>query len=409
MGAWAQLRALRRDFLGYLLDAARLGDLVLLRPAPGVKIWLVNHPELIFEVLVSRAAEMQKSAMTNKMVGKFLGQGLVLAEGELHRQQRRAIQPAFRGSVVAALSPAIEAATTAATRSWRDGQAVEIEGTMTRLSLLIIAQLLFGEGEGARGGTDASLQRAMERFGESMAQRFRSMPLPNWLPTARRRAERAAIEVFDHAIAKHLETSPSDSLATKLLALGLAPAEIRDHIATLYFAGHETTAKWLTWTLWLIARDPELGERLRDDESDALLNRVLLESLRLYPPAWLFDRETTTELELGGYAIPKRSTLYLSPFVSHRDPRYFDAPDQFCPERFVGGFEASLPRGAYYPFGFGPRNCVGRPLAELTARVALRDLLKRWRFSVDPKLELRPQPASTLRPTTPLYLTIHPH
>lgn len=405
MSAWGQLQALRRDFLGYLLDAAKLGDLVLLRPAPGVKIWLVAHPELIHEVLVTRAEQVHKSAMTNKMVGKFLGQGLVLAEGEVHRQQRRAVQPSFRGSTVEALIPAIEHATTAMTASWRDGQAVEIESTMTGLSLLVIARLLFGEQAGAE--TDASLQHAMEQFADSMAKRFRSMPLPDWLPTARHRAERAAIDVLDRAISSRLDDPPRDGLVAELLATGLAHAQIRDQIATLYFAGHETTAKWLTWTLWLIARDAELGERLREDPDDSLLDRVLRESLRLYPPTWLFDRGAVTELELGGHSIPAGATLYLSPWVSHRDPRFFDAPDQFRPERFVDGFEASLPRGAYYPFGFGPRNCVGRRLAELNARVALRSLLLRWRFCVDPSVSVRPLPAATLRPTDPLHLTIH--
>jgi cytochrome P450 len=405
MSAWTQLQALRRDFLGYLLDAATLGDLVLLRPAPGVKIWLVNHPELIHEILVTRAQDVRKSAMTNKMVGKFLGQGLVLAEAEVHRQQRRVVQPAFQGSKVDALTPAIEAATSTVTANWRDGGAVEIESAMTGLSLLVIARLLFGERAGTQ--TDACMEHAMEQFADSIAQRFRSMPLPDWLPTTRHRAERAAIGVLDRAIADQLAHPPSDGLVAQLLASGLPHAEIRDQIATLYFAGHETTAKWLTWTLWLIARDAELEQRLCEDPDGTLLDRVLRESLRLYPPTWVFDRETTTALELGGYAIPKGSTLYLSPWVSHRDPRYFDAPEQFRPERFVDGFEASLPRGAYYPFGFGPRNCVGRRLAELNARVALRCLLSRWRFTVDPSVEVRPQPAATLRPMHALHLTIH--
>jgi len=405
MSAWAQLQALRRDFLGYLLDAATLGDLVLLRPAPGVKIWLVNHPELVHEILVTRASLVRKSAMTNKMVGKFLGQGLVLAEGEVHRQQRRAVAPSFRGPTLAALGPAIEAATETVTASWRDGEAVEIESTMTGLSLLVIARLLFGERAGSQN--DASLEHAMEQFADSMAQRFRSMPLPEWLPTARHRAERAAIGVLDAAIARQLEDPPRDGLVAELLAAGLARAQIRDQIATLYFAGHETTAKWLTWTLWLIAGDPELDRRLRDDPDGELLDRTLRESLRLYPPTWVFDRETTTELELGGYSIPERSTLYLSPWVSHRDPRYFDEPGEFRPDRFVEGFEAGLPRGAYYPFGFGPRNCVGRLLAELNARIALGRLLERWRFVVAPGTEVRPEPAATLRPAGPLHLTIH--
>jgi cytochrome P450 len=405
MSAWGQLQALRRDFLGYLLDAAKLGDLVLLRPAPGVKIWLVAHPELVHEVLVSRAAQVHKSAMTNKMVGKFLGQGLVLAEDEVHRQQRRAVQPSFRGSTLEALTPAIEHATTAVTASWRDGQAVEIESTMTGLSLLVIARLLFGEQAGTQ--TDTSLQHAMELFADSMAKRFRSMPLPDWLPTRRHRAERAAIDVLDRAIYAKLDHPPRDGLVAELLEAGLPHPQIRDQLATLYFAGHETTAKWLTWTLWLIARDVELGERLRDDPGDVLLDRVLRESLRLYPPTWLFDRGTITELELGGHSIPVGATLYVSPWVSHRDPRWFDAPAEFRPDRFVEGFEAGLPRGVYYPFGFGPRNCVGRRLAELNARVALRSLLLRWRFSVDPSVVVRPQPAATLRPMDPLYLTIH--
>jgi cytochrome P450 len=398
-----QLLALRSDFLGYLLEAAKVGDLVRLRPAPGMTIYLVNHPDLVEEVLVRQAAKFRKSAMTGRMVGKFLGNGLVLSEGDEYRAQRRRVQPSFHGARVDALIAPIRSATEAASATWSDGGLVEIEGAMTGLTLRVIARLLFG-GE-AEGEPDPALAHAMEQFAASMASRFRSLPLPEWLPTAQNRAEREAIRVMDAAIAARVATPPADGLLHDLVAAEAPAKELRDQLATLYFAGHETTAKWLTWTLYLLAAHPEVQERAAAD--GGLLERVLKESLRLYPPTWLFDREALEPVALGGYGLPAGAVLYVSPWVSHRDGRYWSNPERFEPDRFTPEVEASLPRGAYYPFGFGPRNCVGRGLAERNARTALQGLLGRWRFVLPAGAEVRPEPAATLRPRAPLHLAVH--
>ncbi len=385
--AWSQLARLRKDFFGYLIDAARYGDLVQLKPAPGVGIVLVNHPDLVEQVLVTDAAHYRKSRSTQRMVGKFLGQGLVLSEGETHRLARRAVQPAFHGARLAALTPQMSEVAKNWLARWPKGERRALPEALSQLMMQVVARTLFGLRE-SQGNEPVAA--AMAQFAESMAQRFRSIPLPDWLPIARHRRERQAIAALDAAVTGLLAQPAGEG--DDLLSLlrrepGFDTRVVRDHIVTLYFAGHETTAKLLAWVCWRLQKHPEIADVVRAElaalaspEQAATPGRVpvtealLKEVLRLHPPTWVFDRETLGEVSLGGHTLRKGTVLYLSPYVSHRDARMFADAERFDPQRFIAG--AVIPaRGAYFPFGFGPRNCIGRGFSESAARVLLAVLL----------------------------------
>lgn len=400
--SWSQLSRLRKDFFGYLIDAARYGDLVQLRPAPGVGIVLINHPELVEQVLVTDAAHYRKSRSTQRMVGQFLGQGLVLLEGEAHQRARRAVQPAFHGVRLAALVPQMAEVAQDWLARWPKGERRALPEALSQLMMQVVARTLFGlrEWQGDEGVGDA-----MAQFAESMAQRFRSIPLPDWLPIARHRRERQAIAALDAAVSELLaqRTRGGDDLLSLLRSEPSFDAQaVRDHIVTLYFAGHETTAKLLAWTCWRLQHHPDIADAVRAElaalaspEQAAIPGRVpitealLKEVLRLHPPTWVFDRETFGDVALGGHTLRKGTTLYLSPYVSQRDARTFVEPERFDPQRFAAS--ATVPaRGAYYPFGFGPRNCIGRGFSESATRVLLAVLLPHLTLQCDAE----PQPVA---------------
>ncbi len=398
--SFSQLARLRKDFFAYLIDAARYGDLVQLRPAPGVGIVLVNHPDLVEQVLVTDAAQYRKSRSTQRMVGQFLGQGLVLSEGEAHRRDRRLVQPAFHGVRLAGLAPLMAEVAQGWLARWPHGARRELPEALSQLMMQLVARTLFGVRE-AGGNTEVAA--AMSQFAESMAQRFRSLPFPSWLPLPRHRREQRAIAALDAAVSGLLaqpERGGDDLLSLLRREPSFDARAVRDHIVTLYFAGHETTAKLLAWTLWRLSQHPDITARikaelvtLKSPAEAAIPGRlpyaeaVLKEVLRLHPSAWVFDRETISTVQLGGHTLPAGTTLYLSPYVAHRDARVFTDALGFDPERFSDAAIAP-PRGAYFPFGFGPRNCIGRGFAESAARVLLAVLLPALRL----ECEASPQP-----------------
>lgn len=414
---WRQLGQVRADFLGYLREAGTHGDLVRLRPAPGVSIVLVNHPSLVREVLVTQAGSFRKSRMTKRMVGKFLGNGLVLSEGEEHDAQRRLLQPLFSPRRLAAAvtplrSQALEFVEEHA------GRRFDVEAAMTELALQGALTVLFG---GRASGTQ-DVATAMRVFADSMAQRFRSLPLPDWLPTDRHRRDRAAIAALDQAIGGLLADAEGDDVAGVLAQARrdgtISASDVRDQLATLYFAGHETTAKLLTWTLVLLAQHPQHATSLAHEVRGAdparlddlpLLEQILNETLRLHPPTWVFDRETLEGLTLGGHALDQGQTLYISPWVSHRDPRWFDAPDDFRPERFAAGWEQRIDRFVYYPFGVGARHCVGRALAMMQAKIAIATICASHRpaFTHAP-VEIAGNPGATLGLADAIEIELQP-
>ncbi len=292
-GWWTQLGLVRRDFLGFLTHAAdHYGDIFCIRPSPFNRIVVLNSAALAREVLLERPEDFSKSSQTRFMVGKFLGNGLVLSEGKDHATQRRTLQPSFGARALGAMAAPIHAETSRMTATWEASTLVDVEPAMTALSMRIILSFLVGS-ESETAALEGEDGRAFRDFADAIGGRFRSMPLPAWMPTAGNRREAAAIRQVDRLVARLLETSarsPEGRGILSSLASGIAKQELsfqqaRDHIVTLLFAGHETVAKLMSWTLYLLARNPGAQDLVRaDGEGLRATSNVVREAMRLYPP-----------------------------------------------------------------------------------------------------------------------------
>jgi cytochrome P450 len=181
----------------------------------------------------------------------------------------------------------------------------------------------------------------------------------------------------------------------------MSDEQIRDEVMTLFLAGHETTAVALSWTFYLLSQHPEIGEKLCeavDGEDGSYVKMVLNESMRVYPPVWGIGREAIRDCEVGGYAVPRRSQIWINQWVLHRDPRYFENPDDFSPDRWSGDFAKRLPKFAYFPFGGGPRMCIGQSFALMEAALILSAVARRFQLRLAPDAKIEPVPTITLRP-----------
>ena len=391
---WRQLAWVRRDFFSYLQHAATLGPLVQLKPAPGVRIVLVNSAELCAEILKRDAASYRKSDMTRRMVSKFLGQGLVLSEGSQHLRERALIQPIFRPGSVQRFLPILGLTARNRLRQWPQDTPIDVGLEMGGLSLSALLLTLFD----MHDGDDAfGVHEAMRRFAASIGSRFERIPWPNWLPTPGNLRDRQAIRTVDRSLQAVVQArrhmSPGSDLIARLIGArdhqgALTDGQLRDHLATLYFAGHETTARALTWAIAVLVRYPEWQQRLFQELWDnggargptapellalPMMDHFLRELLRLYPPAWLFDRQSVVPTCLDGVELPAGTVFYLSPWLLHRNPDVFEDPERFDPDRHAR--TGPLPAFSYLPFGGGARQCIGQHYALAMLKVVLAQLL----------------------------------
>jgi cytochrome P450 len=422
-GHWllGSLPEIQRDMPQALLDVTRAyGGITRLRMGP-VPMYLVADAELITEMIARRPGEFTKSARTRASLGGHLGDGLITLEGDEHRRHRRLMQPVMHTQAVAAQAATMVDLARRRVESWPDGSRQVLLDEMADLTLRIVCAALFRIEDDAEA---EELVEAVHAFARSLNVVLRrAFPLPEWLPTSgnrlRRRTVRRVDELAYRLIRRRRSTGADGGDLLSLLITAedddgagrLSDVEIRDELMTMFFAGHETSAAALTWALYLLDEHAGIAARLRseivsvvgdravtmaDISAMPLLGQVVKESLRLYPPAWVFDRSPRHDLELGGYTIPKGANILFSPWVVHRDPRLWDEPDHFRPERFAAG--ARWPRGAYLPFGDGPRLCVGNRFAEAEISLVLATILPRAELSrVDPA-PVRPRGDATLRP-----------
>jgi cytochrome P450 len=346
-----------------------------------------------------------------------LGNGLVTSEGDFWLRQRRLAQPAFLKPRVQAYGPAMVELTRRMLDTWTDGQPVDVHFEFSSLTSAIALKTLFGlDDPGDREAFTLALRLAFE----SLGSRFRSIVhVPRWVPTPRnlrlQRAIRHLYAVVDGFVAAgRARAQPGDDLLSRLIAARdedgsqMTDRQLREEAMTLYLAGHETTALTLTWSWYLLARHPEVERTLAGEWEEVLGGRaptvedlarlpytdaVIAEAMRVYPPVYLIGREATRDLELGGYRVRKGYTVFMSQWVSHRDPRYFPDPEAFRPERWLDGLARRLPRYAYYPFGGGPRVCIGSTFALMEAALILATVGQAYRFTVapGPPAELNPQ------------------
>ena len=434
------LAEFRADRLSFFTRCAReYGDVVPLR-LPGWPILLFNRPDLIEQVLVTQARHFIKH-FGLRMYKPALGNGLVTSEGDFWRRQRKLSAPAFQAGRLAGYARDMVASTAHMLDGWeREGGGGQVRrdvhADLMRLTLDIACRTLFG--------ADAcpeprAVGESMEQALRNIEARFaRIIPLPDWFPTPANLRLRRAMRTLDGVVTgiiarRRAAGADGDDLLSALLratddeaggggnGTGMTDGQLLDEARTILLAGHETTALALTYALYLLAEHPDTQTALHAELSDVLGGRlpsfddlprlpytrqVVLESMRLYPPADVLGREATVDCEIGGILVPKGTTVFMSQWVMHRDPRYFPDPLRFDPGRWTEAFERSLPRFAYFPFGGGPRFCVGQGFASAEAALILAAVCQRFAFAPDPIFHLELWPSITLRPRDGVRLIV---
>lgn len=423
----------RQDPLSFLQAAANdFGEVVSIRFGPSRTIYLINNPEMIREVLVAKEKHFKK-AKGLQVAKVVVGEGILTSEGEKHLRQRRLMSPFFQKGKVSRYADSMVKHTEKMIERWRDGDERNISQDMMELTLSIITETMFG--------TD--VRDELVNIGESIeiglhyVSRKESsfLDLPLSFPTKMNRQFQQSAETLDRVIYSIIEkrrNSPNqerEDLLSKLLSArdeadgtGMTDEQVRDEVMTIFLAGHETTANTLSWTWYLLATYPEVEHKFwaeldrvlggrkptyEDLENLPYLNHIIQESLRLYPAAWVINREVVEDVEIGNYRFAKGDTLMMSQFVMHRNPDYFQRPEDFVPERFEDDLLKKIPPFAYFPFGGGSRVCIGNHFALMETALILATIGQKYelQFLGDPAT-VEPEPLVTLRPKNGIPMTV---
>ena len=415
--------AYRRGPLPFFQSLAdRYGDISYFRLGPQPAFFF-NHPDYIKEILVTNHQNFMKGLALQR-AKRLLGEGLLTSEAEFHRRQRRLAQPAFHRSRIASYANVMTGYASQTSQSWQDGDTLDISEEMMRLTLGIVGKTLF----------DADVVSDAHEVGEAMTvvmdlfntitvpffDLLQKLPLPQF-----RRFDNAKLKL-DAIIYRLIEDrrrsgqDRGDLLSMLLLAQDsegdggqMTDLQLRDELMTIFLAGHETTANALTWTWYLLSQNPEVETKLHEEIDEVLAGRlpvfedvgqlrytemVLAESMRLYPPAWAIGRMALNDLEIGGYVVPKKSLVLMSQYVMHHDPRYFPEPGRFDPERWSPEARETRPQFSYFPFGGGPRRCIGEGFAWMEGILLIACLAREWQMRLVPNHPVELKPVITLRP-----------
>ena len=417
------LTMFRRDPLKLLLDSAReYGDVVYFKFGPQ-DIYLFNHPDYIRDVLVTHNRNFVKSRGL-EMAKKFLGEGLLTSEGEFHRRQRRLAQPAFHRQRINGYAEVMSDYGARACERWKTGETLDVWQEMMRLTLAIVGKTLFDasvEAEASEiGKAITDVMRLFDRITTPLAGLLEKLPLPSnfrWLK-AKRRLDSTIYRLINEHRATGVDRG--DLLSMLLMAQdeegdggSMTDTQLRDEAMTLFVAGHETTANALTWTWYLLSQHPEVEAKLYEEIDTTLAGRlptaedvarlrytemVFAESMRLYPPAWTMGRRVLSDYRVGQYVAPAGSIVLLSQWVTHHDPRYYAEPFKFDPDRWTTEAREARPKFAYFPFGGGPRVCIGESFAWMEGLLLIATIAQQWKMRLAPRQQVEPKPMITLRP-----------
>lgn len=422
----------RRDPLTFLSTCAReYGDIVYLKMA-NYPFFLVSHPDYIEQILVKNHDKLKKDRMLRSRSSRELfGNGLLVSSGEHWRRQRQIILPAFRNDKMEHYAEIILPRTKALLAVWREGEIYDMHAEMSRLILGIAGEVFFG----------ADVAREADHVAQALipiAEQFAAQGSP-W-SVLRRVLPTPASFRYHHALAelnkvvyslieerRQRSTVDREDLLSMLIQTlpdggrRLTDQQVRDEVMTFFLAGHETTALAVCWTLLLLAHNPKVQAQVaaeaslaREDVSapkvavgrSGYLDAVLKESLRLYPPVWVLARAVVEPFELGGFEVPTGTQVVISQWIIHRDPRFFDRPEQFDPSRWFPPPIAGMPRYAYLPFGVGPRACVGQSLAMMESALILAAVIKQFTVEPGASQEVLPSAGITLRPDGGISLRV---
>jgi cytochrome P450 len=417
------LLAYRRGPLPYFQNLAKnYGDIAYFKIGPQ-EAYFLNHPDLIKDVLVTNNQSFTKGLVLQR-AKRLLGEGLLTSEGDFHRRQRRLSQPAFHRQRIASYAQIMSDYASRMSERWVDGETLDMSEEMMRLTLAIVGKTLFdADVESDSGEVGEAMSVVMELFDTLTMPFFEllsKLPLPQLrrFDNARARLDRIIFRLIEDRRQGGLDHG--DLLSMLLLAQDeegdggrMTDQQLRDEMITIFLAGHETTANALTWTWYLLSQHPEVEHKLHVELDRVLGGRtpsfadvaqlcytemVLAESMRLYPPAWAVGRLAAVDCEIGGYFVPKKSLVIVSQYVMHRDERYFKSPLTFNPERWTPEERESRPQFSYFPFGGGPRRCIGEGFAWMEGILLIATLAQRWNMRLVPHHPVALKPLITLRP-----------
>lgn len=421
----------RRDPLSFVTSiACDYGDISHFRIG-GERVFFLNHPDYIKFVLVTHYANFLKGRGKQR-VQSLLGRGLLLSEGDVHRRQRQLVLPAFHRQRIGAYAEVMAQYAARHSSQWEDGQTLDIRQEMMRLTIAIVGKTLFDtDVESEVSEIQDCVEAAMHTFKAfrlPLAGRLEHFPLPH-VRRSRKAGERLKA-IIHRMVAERRESGRDrgDLLSMLLLSRGeemdgepMSDEQIYDEALTILLGGYETVALALTWTLYLLSQHPEVEAKLHG-EVDAVLDggrmptvddlprlryaeMVCAESMRLYPPVWRLVRRAIKDFEVGGYVVPAGALVVMSQYAMHRDRRYFPEPLRFDPERWMPEAKASRPAYSYFPFGGGPRRCIGEGFAWMEAILLLATLTRRRRFHLLPENVIELLPLHTLRSKNSILMT----
>jgi len=402
----------RREPLEFLESLRPLGSVVMIRLGPK-PAYVINSPDLIRRVLVTDPHAFTTGLLLDK-VRPFIGSGLITTRGATHRRHRRMLQPAFHRSRIARYADVMRRLAAARADSWQDGQEIVADVEMMELAMAVVGKTLFSM-DFDQDAVD-EVVGSMPILLDGIRKRLLApTDLLEKLPTTDNRRFNAAIrrvhEVVDRMIVDYRRAGldHGDLASMMLLARdeetgeGLSDEEVRGEVLTMLAAGTQTTATTMAWALHILSVHDDMQDRAHAEIREVLgdravasedldrldyIRRLLSETLRLYPPAWLLSRRTAVEVNLGGHVLPPGVTLLFSPYALHRDPSIFPDPELFDPDRWLPERE-QIPRPAFIPFGAGNRQCLGEGFAWVEATVVLATILSRW--------QVRPVAGQTIR------------
>jgi cytochrome P450 len=388
--------------------------------------YMVSNPRDVKQVLVDESDRFRKADFGDDAIDRLLGRGLLMSEGEFWRRERSRIQPSFAPERIAAYGEEIVERARALADRWRPGSVVELDRELARLTVGVIAAAMF-DVELSQGQLHA-LERALQPIGDRFEPDARRVVVPSWLPTRENRRYDDAVDTLDALVREMVEQrraegADGDDMLSTLVrecdAGELSYRTLRDEVVTMLLAGHDTTALALTYSWWLLADNPEADAELAAElgsldgpptAADATdldyTERVVKESMRLYPPVYALFREPSEDVEIAGYHVPEGAVVMLPQWVVHRDPAHWDDPDAFHPDRWLPERGGDRPEFAYFPFGGGPRVCIGRRFATMEANVVLATLGQRYRLERARDDDLELQGSITMHPREPVEMRV---
>jgi cytochrome P450 len=414
------LRTLQRDPIPFFTRIANeYGDAAQFHVGPQ-QIFLFNHPDLIRELLVTQHRSFHKSRVLQRSKIIF-GEGLLTSEDDLHKRQRRLAQPAFHRERIGRYGEVM--IERASRMTWRDGEVLDVHHEMMRLTLSVVAKTLFDADVDQEadeiGVALTSLVDLFPTLMNPLANLLRKLPLPQTMRFRRsiERLDRTIYGIIDER--RKSGEDRGDLLSMLLMAVdeegdgsGMTDQQLRDEAMTIFLAGHETTANALAWTWYLLSLNPDAADAMHRELDTVLGDRlpvpgdyvrlpytemVVAESMRMFPPAWAVSRLAIEDVTIGEWLVPRGAVVVAAQAVTHRDPRWFPDPSRFDPLRFTPEAKAARPKLSYFPFGAGPRICIGENFAWIEAVLIVATIAQRWKLELVSD-DVTPQASITLRP-----------